>query len=118
MICEQESGYANGERRRDFVYVEDCVAVNLWLMRHPEKSGIYNLGTGQAQTFNQVAEAVIDWHGKGAIEYIPFPEHLAGAYQSFTQADISGLRTAGYEPPFHTVQEGVGKYMAWLNRVD
>lgn len=110
-LFEGCDGYENGEQRRDFVYVDDVVDVNLWFMDHPEKSGIYNLGTGASQTFNDVAKAVIAWHGKGKIEYIPFPDHLKGRYQSFTQADISKLREAGYKKPFKTVEEGVKAYL-------
>ena len=111
--CE---GYANGEQRRDFVYVGDAVDVNLWFMDHPEKSGIFNLGTGRSQPFNDVARAVIAWHGKGDLEYIPFPEHLKGRYQSFTEADISALRAAGYTADFKTVEQGVKLYLDWLNK--
>ena len=109
-------GYGDGEQRRDFVYVGDAVAVNLWFMDNPDKSGIFNLGTGRSQTFKDVANAVLAYHGKGSIEYIPFPEHLKGRYQSFTEADISALRAAGYDSPFKTVEEGVTEYMAWLNQ--
>lgn len=110
-LFEGCDGYGNGEQRRDFVYVGDVVDVNLWFMDHPEKSGIFNLGTGASQTFNDVANAVIAWHQKGHIEYIPFPEHLKGRYQSFTQADISKLREAGYQKPFKTVEQGVKAYL-------
>lgn len=111
-------GYADGEQKRDFVFVDDCVAVNLWFFDHPDKSGLFNLGTGRAQTFNDVANTVLKWHGHGQIEYIPFPEHLKGAYQSYTQADIFALRTAGYDAPFHSVEKGVAKYLDWLNSGD
>ncbi|HEY5579872.1 MAG TPA: ADP-glyceromanno-heptose 6-epimerase [Rhodoferax sp.] len=108
-------GYGDGEQQRDFLFVDDCVAVNLWFLDHPDKSGIFNLGTGRAQAFKNVADAVLKWHGRGQIEYIPFPDHLKGAYQSYTQADISALRAAGYDGRFHTVEEGVAKYLNWLN---
>ena len=108
-------GMANGEQQRDFVYVDDVVDVNLWFLDHPEQSGIFNVGTGRAETFNTVANAVIAWHQQGSIEYIPFPEHLKGAYQSYTQADISGLRQAGYSKEFLTVKEGVTQYLNGLN---
>ncbi len=108
-------GYGDGEQRRDFIHVDDVVAVNLWFLRHPDKSGIFNLGTGRSQSFNDVARAVIAWHGRGELEYIPFPDHLKGSYQSFTEADISALRAAGYDAPFMTVEQGVGAYMQWLN---
>lgn len=110
-------GYADGEQRRDFIFVDDVVAVNLWFWQNPNVSGIFNVGTGRSQTFNDVARAVIDWHnGKGKITYIPFPDHLKGAYQSYTQADISALRKAGYKNEFHTVEQGVKKYMDRINR--
>ncbi len=115
-LFEGSDGYGDGEQRRDFIHVSDAVAVNLWFLDHPDKSGIFNVGTGRSQTFNDVARAVIAWHGRGEIEYIPFPEHLKGRYQSFTEADISALRAAGYDAPFKTVEEGVAEYMAWLNR--
>ena len=118
----ESDGYASGEQRRDFVYVGDVAAVNLWFFENKTKSGIYYLGTGRVQSFNDVAKAVIAWHaqrGRDAkIEYIPFPEHLKGAYQSYTQADLQALRNAGYEGTFHTVEEGVSRYMDWLNGGD
>ena len=110
-LFEGCDGYGNGEQRRDFVYVDDVVSVNLWFMDNPKVSGIYNVGTGSSQTFNDVANAVIAWHGKGSLEYIPFPEHLKGRYQSFTEADISHLRAAGYDKPFKTVEQGVKAYL-------
>lgn len=109
-------GYADGEQRRDFVYVGDACAVNLWFLDHPLRCGIFNLGTGQSRSFNDVARAVIAWHGRGEIEYIPFPEHLRGRYQSYTEADIGALRAAGYAPPFKSVEQGVSEYLEWLNR--
>ena len=106
---------ANGEQQRDFVHVDDVVDVNLWFLDHPEQRGVFNVGTGRAETFNTVANAVIAWHQQGSIEYIPFPEHLKGAYQSYTQADISGLRQTGYSKDFLTVKQGVTQYLDWLN---
>ncbi len=108
-------GHEAGEQKRDFIYVGDVVKVNLWFMEHPEHSGIFNLGTGRSQPFNDVARAVIAHHGRGEIEYIPFPEHLKGAYQSFTQADMGKLRAIGYQHPFKTVEQGVEEYLQWLN---
>ena len=106
---------AAGEQRRDFIYVDDVVDVNLWFMENPEKSGIFNCGTGRSQTFNDVGNAVIHHHQQGEIEYIPFPEHLKGAYQSYTQADITRLRSIGYDRSFLTVEEGVNRYLTWLD---
>ncbi len=114
-LFEGCDGFGDGEQRRDFVYVRDVTAVNLWFLQHPGKSGIFNLGTGRSQTFNEVANTVIRFHGGGEIDYIPFPGQLRGRYQSFTEADISALRAAGYEAPFSTVQQGVTEYLKWLN---
>lgn len=113
-LFEGTDGYANGEQLRDFVHVEDTVRVKLWLLDNPQVSGIFNVGTGRAQSFNDVARAVVRHHGRGEIEYIPFPEHLKGRYQSYTQADISRLRQAGYAAGFMPVEEGVPRYLAWL----
>ena len=115
-LFEGTDGYGNGEQRRDFVYVEDCAKINLWFMDNPSKSGIFNIGTGNARSFNDVANAVIKYHGKGSLEYVKFPEHLKGAYQSFTEADIAALRNIGYKEDFTPVEEGVRKYLDWLNR--
>ncbi len=117
-LFEGCDGYADGEQRRDFIYVGDAVAVNLWFMDNPDKSGIFNLGTGRSQPFNDVANAVINFHGTGKIDYIPFPEHLKGRYQSFTEADISALRAVGYDAPFKTVEQGVAEYMEWLSHTN
>jgi ADP-L-glycero-D-manno-heptose 6-epimerase len=123
-LFEGSGGYSAGEQRRDFVSVEDVVKVNLDFIDHPERSGIYNLGTGTATTFNAVAAATInacramdgekalpfgELHRSGAIEYIAFPPGLAGKYQSFTQADLTRLRTAGYAAPMLSVEEGVAR---------
>ncbi len=115
-LFEGCDGYGDGEQRRDFIYVGDVAEANLWFLDHPDRSGIFNLGTGRSQTFNEIAHAVIDFHGGGEIEYIPFPDHLQGRYQSFTEADLSALRAAGYDRPFRSVQEGVRAYLEWLNR--
>lgn len=109
-------GYGDGEQRRDFIYVDDVAKINLWFWQNPQVNGIFNVGTGRSQTFNDVARAVIDWHGAGRIQYIPFPEHLKGRYQSFTEADIQALRNVGYQEPFKTVAEGVKHYLDWMNR--
>jgi ADP-L-glycero-D-manno-heptose 6-epimerase len=113
-------GYADGEQQRDFVYVDDVVNVNLWLMNNPKVSGIFNCGTGRNQTFNDVAQAVLRYLREvhnidGELEYIPFPEHLKGAYQSYTQADMNALQSEGYLETFKTVDEGVFEYLTWLD---
>ncbi len=100
-------GYADGAQLRDFVYVGDVCNVNLWFLDHPEQSGLFNVGTGRAQSFNDAAQAVIGYHGRGELDYVPIPQTLRGVYQSFTQADLTALRAAGYEAPFLSVEEGV-----------
>ncbi|MGM0987225.1 MAG: ADP-glyceromanno-heptose 6-epimerase [Pseudomonadota bacterium] len=108
-------GYEAGMQSRDFVYVGDVVDVNLWFLDHPEASGIFNLGTGRAEPFKAIGEAVVDYYGRGRIEYIAFPEELKGRYQSYTRADISRLREAGYAREFRSVAQGVREYLEWLN---
>jgi len=118
-------GYLDGGQLRDFIYVDDVVSANLFFLENPDKSGIFNLGTGQAQSFNDVAAAVINgvreheskpalslaqMVSEGLVEYVQFPDILKGKYQSFTQADISKLRGVGYTHMFHDVASGVGKY--------
>ena len=113
-LFEGSGGYGNGEQLRDFVYVGDVCDVNLWFLDNPHVSGIYNTGTGKAQTFNDVANAVVAWHGRGTIRYIPFPDHLKGAYQSFTEADLARLRAAGCDVEFRPVEQGVPSYLDHL----
>jgi ADP-L-glycero-D-manno-heptose 6-epimerase len=118
-------GYGDGEQVRDFVHVDDAVAVNLWLLESRDVSGIFNCGTGHAQSFNDVATAVINAVNgtrastqelveKKLIEYIPFPQKLIGKYQSYTQADLTQLRAAGYERDFMPVEEGIAAYVREL----
>jgi len=114
-LFEGSGGYDDGEQRRDFIYIDDIVKVNLWFLRNPNISGIFNVGTGKSQTFNEVAEAVIDWNKKGSIKYIPFPKKLEDSYQSFTEADIASLREAGYKEEFLNVSDGVKKYLTALS---
>ena len=110
------AGCAAGEHRRDFVYVDDVVDVILWLLEAPRVSGIFNVGTGASATFNELARAVLEWHGKGSIRYIPFPAELEKSYQSFTQADLGALRAAGYTGAFRDVRAGVRAYLDALGR--
>ncbi|HLD17005.1 MAG TPA: ADP-glyceromanno-heptose 6-epimerase [Coxiellaceae bacterium] len=114
-LFEGSEGYSNGEQLRDFIYVDDVVAVNLWLLENPGVSGIFNVGTGQARSFNDVARTLIKLHGSGRIEYIRFPEKLKGCYQSFTQADIQALRTAGFNRPFTSLETGLKNYYDWYH---
>ncbi len=108
-------GYADGEQRRDFIFVNDIVAVNLWCFNQTKITGIYNVGTGKSRSFNDVARTIIDWHGRGEIEYIDFPAHLKNSYQSFTEANISALRNAGYQHEFLSLEDGIKHYLNWLN---
>jgi ADP-L-glycero-D-manno-heptose 6-epimerase len=127
-LFEGSHGYAAGEQRRDFIHVDDAVAVNLFFAGRPA-TGIYNVGSGRAQPFNDVALAVVNAlraHGgepplpladavaQGRIEYVPFPEALRGKYQAYTQADLTQLRNAGYTRPMATVEQGVASYVDWL----
>ncbi len=114
-LFEGSAGYSDGEQLRDFVFVDDVCAVNRWFLQHREASGIFNVGTGKPQSFNDVANAVIDWHGKGAIHYIPFPEGLKAAYQSYTRADLRALRDIGCEVGFRDVASGVKTYLDILS---
>jgi ADP-L-glycero-D-manno-heptose 6-epimerase len=120
-------GFGDGEQRRDFIHVDDAAAVNLWLLENPEVAGIFNCGTGRAQTFNEVAAAVIntvkgtrssveELAQQGLIRYKPFPQDLVGKYQSSTQADLSRLRAAGYGAGFMTVEQGVAAYVKQLQK--
>jgi ADP-L-glycero-D-manno-heptose 6-epimerase len=114
-LFEGSDGYTAGEQRRDFVYVDDVVRVNLWFYEHRQVSGVFNVGTGKSASFNELARAIIDWHGAGKISYIPFPEALKARYQSYTQADIGALRAAGYDAPFLDVRAGVQAYLDALD---
>jgi ADP-L-glycero-D-manno-heptose 6-epimerase len=122
-------GYAPGAQMRDFVFIDDVVAVNLWFYDHPTQSGIFNLGTGVAQPFNDVASSVVNalraiqgeapqslaaTASAGLIEYVPFPDALRGKYQCYTQADLGALRAAGCDHAFADVQSGVTQYVQWL----
>ena len=108
-------GYGDGGQMRDFIYVKDVVKVNLFFWQHPGKSGVFNCGTGQARTFNAVAESVIKAQGRGSIEYVPFPETLKGKYQSFTEADAAKLLEAGYDGGFYTLEGAVAEYCSYLD---
>jgi len=128
-LFEGSGGYDAGEQRRDFVFVDDVVQVNLDFLDHPERNGIFNVGSGKATTFNAVAAATInacrraageaarslpELVTEGAIGYAPFPPALAGKYQNSTEADLARLRAAGYRAPMHTVDDGVARYIERL----
>jgi len=120
-ICETEqiklfqshkAGYADGEQERDFVYVKDVCAVVLWFLDHPDTNGIFNVGTGQARTFNDLARAIFRALGKPPeIVYIPTPENIRAAYQYHTEADLTRLRGAGCDVPFTPLEAAVSDYV-------
>ncbi len=113
-LFEGTDGYGHGEQVRDFVFVDDIVDIDLFFAEGPVHRGIFNAGTGQARSFNAIAQTLIRLLGKGRIEYIPFPEALRGKYQSFTQADVAGLREAGYTKPFTSLEDGIARTLAEL----
>ena len=123
-------GYGPGQQSRDFIHVDDVVAVNLWFLAHPQCNGVFNLGTGRAQAFNDVAHATVNacraqraepaltleqQIKQGMVEYIPIPEALIGKYQCHTQADLTALRAAGVDHEFLDVATGVRRYVQWLS---
>jgi len=128
-LFEGSGGYGDGEQRRDFIHVDDVVAVNLHFHDHPARSGIFNVGTGTASTFNAVAQAAVnacrraegesprplqDLVAAGIVAYVPMPEALHGKYQNFTQGDIAALRSAGFNAPMLDVEQGVAHYVESL----
>lgn len=106
-IFTELEGVKPGEQRRDFIHVRDVVAMNLWFMQHPERSGIFNAGTGKSETFNDVARAIIQHYGHGNIEYIPIPKTLRDYYQVKTEADLTLLKSTGYQCTFEPLMDGV-----------
>jgi ADP-L-glycero-D-manno-heptose 6-epimerase len=115
----------------DFVFVGDVARVNLYFLDHPEKSGIFNLGSGAACSFDDVANATVNGikrakneapltlaesRAQGLLEYVAFPEAQAGKYQTFMPADLTRLREAGYDAPMTTLEEGVHQYVEWLQK--
>ena len=104
-------GYDDGEQRRDFIFVDDVIKVNLWMMNNSNISGIYNVGTGKSHSFNDIANAVIKRRKTGRIKYIPFPKELEESYQSYTEANLENLRTVGYKKEFIALDKGVSTYL-------
>ena len=116
-------GVADGEQRRDFIYVKDAVKICLWFFdqlcnedAEPIDGGIYNCGTGHAHSYNEAARAMIREFGRGEIEYIDFPDELRGKYQNFTQADTTKLLDAGYDGGFTQLDEAVADYVKLLEK--
>lgn len=114
-LFDGSDGYAPGEQQRDFIHVDDAVAINLWFMQASQISGIFNVGTGVSRPFNDVAKAVINWHGRGEIDYIAFPDKLKLSYQSFTKANLTNLHSVGCEHQCFSLEAGMNNYLAWLN---
>ena len=113
-LFDASHGFAAGEQQRDFVAVEDVVAVNLWFLEHPDRSGIFNVGSGQSRSFNDVARLLASVHGGGEIEYTAMPDSLRPRYQAFTRADLRALRAAGFRRPFRSLEVGITSYISEL----
>jgi ADP-L-glycero-D-manno-heptose 6-epimerase len=128
-LFEGWDGWSAGGQSRDFVHVDDIVALNLHFLDRPGSQGIYNAGTGRAQPFNDVAMAVVNTLRRldgqpplplaglveaGLVRYVPFPDALKGKYQSYTQSDATQLRASGCDLDFRGVEQGVASYVEWL----
>ena len=112
LFQSHKEGYADGEQRRDFVYVKDVCDIVLWFLDHPEAGGIYNVGTGRARTFNDLAAAIFKALGQPPnTTYVPTPENIRNSYQYFTEADLSHLRAAGYDTPLTSLEDAVQDYV-------
>ena len=112
LFRSHKPAFGDGEQLRDFVYVDDVAAVCFWMMLHSFPSGLYNLGTGKARSFNDLVRAVFAALGRDPeIQYIDIPADIRETYQYFTEADISKLRAAGYDRSFRTLEEGIGEYV-------
>ena len=113
------TAYRDGEQQRDFVYVDDCVDVILWMLAHSSVKGLFNVGTGQARTFIDIANIINSHFDNIAdIEFIEMPLALQRHYQYYTCADISKLRMVGYKNTFHTIEEGINKYINFLKLIN
>ena len=120
LFKSHRAGIADGDQKRDFIYVDDAVAVVRWLMETPAVSGIFNVGTGQARSFRDLVTALFAALGREPkIEYIDMPLSIRDSYQYFTQAEIGNLRRAGFDADFTTIEEGVRRYVSgYLDRAD
>ncbi|HEY0566756.1 MAG TPA: ADP-glyceromanno-heptose 6-epimerase [Xanthobacteraceae bacterium] len=120
LFKSHREGIQDGDQRRDFIYVDDAVAVVRWLLETPSVSGIFNLGTGKARSFREMIVAMFDALGsRQNIEYFPMPEAIREHYQYFTEADMQSLRSAGYKPSFLSLEEAVCRYVGeFLNQPD
>ncbi len=112
LFASDRPDYADGGQMRDFIYVKDCVAVMWWLARRPDVNGLFNLGTGQARAWNDMANALFAAMGREkAVDYIPLPEQLRGKYQYFTRADMDKLAATGCPLPAFSLEEGIADYV-------
>ncbi|MCZ0963689.1 ADP-glyceromanno-heptose 6-epimerase [Paracoccus benzoatiresistens] len=120
LFKSDRTGIADGQQMRDFVYVKDCTAAIIWLLRNPSVSGLFNIGTGNARSFDDLVRAIgLALSIPVKIEYIDMPENLKGRYQYFTQAEMTKLRKSGFEAPFHSLEAGVRDYVnSYLNTED
>jgi len=108
-------GFKDGMQSRDFVHVDDVCKVNLWFLKNESPNGVFNLGTGQANSFLNVAKVVGRYLDNDNIKFISFPKSLGAHYQSYTCADITKLRQVGYKEPFILIKEGIESYLDWLS---
>ena len=120
LFKSHDARYPDGGQLRDFIWVGDCVAVMLWLLAHEQVNGLFNVGTGRARSFDDLAKAMFDALERAPeIEYIDMPEAIRERYQYFTEARMTRLRDAGYEQPFTSLEAGVATYIRdYLNRAD
>jgi len=102
--------------RRDFIHVDDCCAVVRWFLEHGDRSGVFNCGTGTDRSFAEVARTMVGVYAGAEVTEVPFPDHLAGAYQAFTRADLTRLREAGYDATFTDLETGIANYLEVLRR--
>ena len=120
LLKSHRAGIADGEQKRDFIYVDDAVAVVRWLMETPHVSGLFNVGTGKARSFRDLISSVFRALGREpSIEYVDMPESIRGQYQYYTEAEVSNLLRAGYNAGFTPLEDGVSRYVTqFLNAAD
>jgi ADP-L-glycero-D-manno-heptose 6-epimerase len=119
LFKSHRDGIGDGEQRRDFIYVDDAVAVMRWLLDTPSVSGIFNVGTGRARSFRDLISAMFHALGRPPdIEYVDMPPTIRHQYQYFTEAKVENLRKAGYNADFTPLEEGVTRYVTFLNQPD
>ena len=113
-------GYKDGEQLRDFIYIDDIIKVNIWFSENLPKSGIYNIGTGKAETFNKIAILIKEWFKNKSInckiKYIDFPSDLIKSYQNYTCANITNLRKIDYNEKFISLGTGINRYLSFLHK--